>query len=380
MENIKNIVVCVLALLIIFFYIKPNNISKGGSNNFNILKKTNLKNKLLISTTLFIENIENIDILQNKYIKGLHRLYNWCLENNYILRIYFDESCAKYIIKEYLNKNNIELYKYYFPKFYLKNKKIHYGTFGTLIRFYPLFNIKEHYHNNTIIADSDFQNKLKSNYNNIIKFINNNKQLHNNIFISKSRFCYSKYKRFKSACNNKFPFMAGCLYNYNNKFDINILNKHIDKLDINQAIYGCDEWFINETLFKTFKQNINMFSFVDDFRKKGIISFDHQKNNEYYKNRSKIYYKCEDIFNNYIKKNKKNIDIINFKQVTNDINKIKNIFKLNNNELSYIKCLYYNYYYKKKYNYVIYRLSIINNKLHSGLFLTEDKNNNINYI
>ena len=72
----------------------------------------------------------------NKYVKGLYKLYTWCLKNNYVLRIYFDESIEKYIRKNFLNKTNIELYKYCFPKFYLKDKKFHEGTFGSLVRFF----------------------------------------------------------------------------------------------------------------------------------------------------------------------------------------------------------------------------------------------------
>ena len=78
----------------------------------------------------------------NKYVKGLYKLYTWCLKNNYVLRIYFDESIEKYIRKNFLNKTNIELYKYCFPKFYLKDKKFHEGTFGSLVRFFPLFDLK----------------------------------------------------------------------------------------------------------------------------------------------------------------------------------------------------------------------------------------------
>ena len=42
----------------------------------------------------------------------------------------------------------------------LVNEKIHYGTFGTFARFYPLFNIKNHYHKHVLIADCDFDKRL----------------------------------------------------------------------------------------------------------------------------------------------------------------------------------------------------------------------------
>ena len=75
--NIKNIKICILILFIILIVlnIKHNNILKGGNNNFTILKKVNLNNKLLISTSIFVRDITLID--DNKYVKGLYKLYTW---------------------------------------------------------------------------------------------------------------------------------------------------------------------------------------------------------------------------------------------------------------------------------------------------------------
>ena len=78
------------------------------------------------------------------------------------------------------------MYKYCFPKFYLKDKKFHEGTFGSLVRFFPLFDLKDHYHNNVYVTDCDFDLFLKEIGNNIIDFVNKNKHLYNNILISKS--------------------------------------------------------------------------------------------------------------------------------------------------------------------------------------------------
>ena len=55
---------------------------------FTILQKLNLDNKLLVSTTLFVKGTITEKLEENKYIKGLNKLYEWCLENNYILNLF----------------------------------------------------------------------------------------------------------------------------------------------------------------------------------------------------------------------------------------------------------------------------------------------------
>ena len=368
--DVKNIKFHILIISLIFLNINYKNIYKGGSNNFTIFKKVNLDNKLLVSTSLFIK--KNINLENNKYIKGLDKLYNWCLKNNYVLRIYFDESSYVYIKEKYLNKSNIELYKYFFPKFYLKNEKIHYGTFGTFARFYPLFNIKNHYHNHVLIADCDFDKRLEISYIQLINFINNHKKLHNNMLISKSRFCYADYNRFKNVYNKEFPFMAGCMYSYNNNFNICILENYIKNLKLDNTIYGCDEHFINTDFFKTLKKN-NVFVLLDRF------CFLNIKNYNSSSKKYTMYYKCYNIFHEYIKNIKKDIEITNLKQTNSNINNIKKIYKLNKQEILYIKCIYYNYYYKKKYNNIVNKFYFVDNKLYNFLYKTIDKNNNIKY-
>ena len=83
--------------------------------------------------------------------------------------------------------------------------------------------------------------------------------------------------------------MAGCIHNYNNKFNIDILENYFNNLKIDDAIYGFDENFINYNLFKAFKSDMNIFVLLRDFRAKTPDL----KNN-------KIYKKYYDIFNKYI--------------------------------------------------------------------------------
>ena len=387
--NIKNIKFYILILFIIFLNINYKNIYNGGNNftilkkenldnNFTILKKENLDNKLLISTTIFIKDINTIKT--NKYVKGLDELYNWCLKNNYVLRIYFDESIEEYIRKIFLNKTNIELYKYFFPKFYLKDKKVHYETFGSLIRFFPLFDLKEHYHNNVLVSDCDFDLFLKKIDNNIIDFVNKNKHLYNNILISKSRYFYGTFKRLQNINNdNIFPLQGGCLYNYNNKFDINKLKDYINNLKIEDAIYGCDEFFLNKNLFNTFNNNnINIFIYNSQF--KDYFENQSRLDSVYNSNKQKIYNKCSSIFLNYIKKYNDDINIENIKENHIFLNKLQYIYKLNSEEKLYLEGIYYNYFYKKYgYYFVINKIFFINNQVYNCLYMTSNKLNNINY-
>ena len=379
-KKYRILILILLLLLLIYLNINCKKFLKGGNNNFTILKKVNLDNKLLVSTTLFIKNIKNINLDDNKYIKGLYKLYDWCLINNYVLRIYFDESIEEYIKINLLNKTNIELYKYYYPKFYLKDKKIHKGTFGSLIRFYPLFNLKDHYHNNVYVSDSDFDFFLKKTSNNIIDFVKKNNHLYNNILISKSRYFYGTFKRLQNRNNNNiFPIQAGCLYNYNNKFDINILENYINNLKVQDAIYGCDEFFLNKDLFNIFNnKNVNIFIYNCQFKN----YFENQSNLDpiYNSNKKKIYNKCSSIFLNYIKKYNNNINIKNIKNNNIFLNKLETIYKLNSEEKIYLEGIYYNYFYKKyNYNFVINKIFFINNQIYHSLYMTCNKFNKKNY-
>ena len=130
--------------------------------------------------------------------------------------------------------------------------------------------------------------------------------------------------------------MAGYIHNYNNKFNIDILENYFNNLKIDDAIYGCDENFINHNLFKSFKTDMNIFVLLREFK---TLPSDRRNN--------KIYKKYYDIFNKYIINKTPNKDIVKSKQTINEISELKNMYNLNNKELSYIKCFYYNYYNKK---------------------------------
>ena len=244
----------------------------------------------------------------------------------------------------------------------------------------PLFDLKDHYHNNVYVTDCDFDLFLKEIGNNIIDFVNKNKHLYNNILISKSRYFYGLFKRLENRDNNNiFPLQAGCLYNYNNKFDINILENYINNLKVQEADYGCDEIFLNRNLFNTFNnKNINIFIYNCQF--KNYLESLSKKDSVYHSNKQKIYNKCNDIFLNYIKKHNDNIDIENVKNNHIFLNKLQNIYKLNSEENLYLEGIYYNYFYKKySYNFVINKIFFINNQVYNSIYMTCNKFNNINY-
>ena len=95
------------------------------------------------------------------------------------------------INKHFIGKKDIQLFKYHCELFY--NKTVHYNTFGTLIRFLPLFDIKEHYHNFTYILDIDYVSHKESLYNKMI-FMSN--LINKNTIYYSSKFNYKWRKQF----------------------------------------------------------------------------------------------------------------------------------------------------------------------------------------
>lgn len=320
-------------IIVLLFLLKLININKieGGNNKllFNNINYNNIKitfeiknyfklekNKLLISCSFYINKNKEMKYIYNKYIKGLLDLYKWTHKNNYILRIYYDNSAIEIINKYFINKKDIQLFKYHCDLFY--NKTVHYNTFGTLIRFLPLFNIKQHYHNYTYILDIDNVSNKISLYNKMI-FMSNiiNKK---SIYYS-SKLGYKWGKQFKNM-NVKYPILANTILNKNLVFDKdNILSfmyeHYLDNKNINLLFeYGIDEIYLN----KNFKTD-NYYCFV---LKDKIM---HSCFKDYYNILKNNINDIDNIINSYnnININHNNLDVIE------EINqKILNILKFNN--------------------------------------------------
>ena len=193
-------------------------ISKNIECNWIIKNKIstskNINNYNIISVVYFnyknVERFQSEDEINKQYLKyynGLIKIikkFRKIFNNEYILRIYYDDSVEDEINKLLKETNNefnkyIELFKYDIPLF--KEGGQHKKTVGTLIRFLPLFDYELHKVNKCIILDID--NKLNNYYSNLIKFYNKK-----NVKLSyRSRCCYFLTKRVKCVSKNLY-------YNY----------------------------------------------------------------------------------------------------------------------------------------------------------------------
>ena len=128
-----------------------------------------------------------------KYEKGIKDIIEESkkLSLNVNVRIYCDITSI-HNVEKFLVYDNIELYFYIFPDFFDIKNLCHYGFFGTLIRYFPLFKLdfhnNEEYFTTTIMdIDTNFYNEgLLMNF--YINKLKSDKNLPNIIY--KNRACY----------------------------------------------------------------------------------------------------------------------------------------------------------------------------------------------
>lgn len=235
------------------------NISDNIICNWEIINKQS-DNINIISVVYFVYNQDK------KYEDGLLKLINKFRKilNNYYLRIYYDDSSKKNIMR-LLDKTNhrydkyIELFKYDIPK--LKVNKLHGKTVGTLIRFMPLFDYKLHKVNKCIIFDID--NNLHYYYKKLDRYFTKN-----NITIAyRSRACYYINKRILCTNTFNYPIIASFIYKSKNtpkniyqdffeEFFIKKNKDYLNKCDLkDEYSYGIDEIFMNDYYLNYFYKN-----------------------------------------------------------------------------------------------------------------------------
>ena len=96
------------------------------------------------------------------YIKGIYNLYYFIEKlnkkgNRYHLRIFIDNSIHNDpIIMDKLKKlNKLELVLYSCPNYFESNSNHHIGLFGTMVRFFPMFNFPNNDARYVLISDID---------------------------------------------------------------------------------------------------------------------------------------------------------------------------------------------------------------------------------
>jgi len=212
------------------------------------------------------------------------------------LRIFVDKSIIddKEIMAIMNSDKNIQLVEYLCPDYLAQDKYYHKGTFGTLVRFFPMFDFPNNDAKDIMVWDIDLNDEDMFIANTIYKFIaNNNLKLpfiyYGNMFLVKDDIPY---------------IFAGRLYNFKRLPTEPIINfiTNIDKQIVTKEMYikkmkhygdtnikyGIDELFLNGHLLKhLIESNIEYGYFV----KYGIANLffynhynaKHPKNTEYLK-------------------------------------------------------------------------------------------------
>lgn len=306
-------------------------------NNYCTIQKNNsnpnITNKYLLSTSFFY--LEKSYKSSERYIDGILKIIEFVEQNEfYILRIYYDKSI--FLNEKYANLFNkiktnkfVELYEYSCLKF-IKSKPFHIGTFGTLLRFLPLFE-KSQYEVIYILDIDD------ANYGYIKLYIDS-------LINSDKKFYFYNLedygKKYSNQFNNKFgDAIIANIYVKNYRFDIKIfinfldsitksnkLFKQIENLNKNSyafknstkdiiSTYGLDEYFLNIYLINTLnkkdigwiKENLYFDYFVSKLiNYKNSELFDLIKK-EYYIDLIKLLSDEHSLYNSYTGEELKNI-------------------------------------------------------------------------
>lgn len=210
----------------------------------------------------------------NLYIEGFKKLHKMILEDplNYTIRIFIDETINsdKDLLNKLINLERVELVLYSSEKYKQKSdSKYHIGLFGTLIRFFPLFDFPNN--DGKIIMIMDMDDIEHFTYNQ--KIIKNLGDSINSIHIIKSgsitKNVLYKLDMFSNEVVNPYviaPKYIGfksinhdVLYDFFNEIESNhkkIFSLYLDKLKYNKKmllnnqpfIYGVDEYFLNLNL------------------------------------------------------------------------------------------------------------------------------------
>ena len=226
-----------------------------------------INNKKNIISTCFFKMSKGYKKF-SEYFKGIILLYNTVLKKlkEFKLRIFIDMSIYndKNIMNMLKMLKNIELVVYCCNSF-VKNDIYHLGTFGTLIRFMPLFNFPNN--DTNIVISTDIDTKLDEFDKNLYYHYNSLKKNYSNEDINKL-YIYG-FGNFKNI-NNKhiLPYVDAHSIIGIHKIPGHIIEKFLIKMDISHITYttfnisnedkikrcddylcyGIDEYFLNNIM------------------------------------------------------------------------------------------------------------------------------------
>jgi hypothetical protein len=188
----------------------------------------------------------------NIYYNGLNNIINKFHRYlpNFYLRLYYDSSVTdntddnmvydsnnkwKPLIERAIKTRNVQVVKYNIPKYKI-NEIYHEGLIGTIIRFYPFFDLPENKNIDMVITSdidlSDFIFKKKRENYEMFKKLKLR-------FLSRISGCYNTGARFikmKNYFDSKYPFNAGDIFT-NYKFPIDLLYKFMNCVENNCDFY-----------------------------------------------------------------------------------------------------------------------------------------------
>lgn len=279
----------------------------------------------------------------NKYLNGVALLYKIVNEQlpNFTLRLFIDMSIYNdKNIMNILNKlNNIDLVLYC-CKVYERDDIYHLGTFGTMLRAFPLFDFPNNDANRVIIVDIDItvdkQDSIFKSYTELVKIytddeldtlyiygsgkpymvLNNKKYIIDDKYI-KPYFIIDRIIGFKKLpCHiiNSFLYNMAITRKTYSTYHINKVDK-AKKCD-EYICFGIDEYLINDIVIPYLLKNKYSLLFLVNCNLQSTI----------YNFNDKLYSNLKSKFNSYIKFLTHNIDKNKFK-----INTIeKQIYFINN--------------------------------------------------
>lgn len=295
---------------------------------------------------------------EDKYTEQLKKLIlsfknNKFQNENYKIRLYYDITTKFFIEKEFSDIPYLQLYYFHFPNFFSTKNKRHYGFFGTLIRYLPMFSILNHQAKNCWIIDID--NPIGSHMSNVVNYVESNSNIH---FYHKTRFDYFsdrvvliKDKPFFNIISSfifqRNPISSSIIENFLNnnllKKNNNLYNTYLKDLikilkikkklhmffrterRINPKMmpfhYGVDELFLSRDFYDYYKDN-NIPIHTSIFN---ITIF------------NAFFYHAQLLIINKIKNSKKISEFIN--SITKKIDKDSNIYKIEQ---------YYPYIFEKR--------------------------------
>jgi hypothetical protein len=308
-----------------------------------------------------------------RYMNGIVDLHNFIYKyfNDFKLRLFIDDTIYsnKKIFNKLTNIKNIQIILFLCNNFFNKKKCMHYGTFGTMVRFFPMFDFENNDAQTVIISDiDDNMDKLIRNHEKNRQVSSFYKKYYKKFHKNDIHLIYFKdLSRIKTRIislidhpinflNNNIPdghILANNIIIFksiNKKFIINFLNKtsknilskdelikmniYINSEKVNQEskyFFGIDEIFVNYFLINLIESdNKYNYAYVYNF---DIFYYFYFFNNfeismekiKYNKLKIKIFKTAKKILKNIfdavnIKLNKKKVMNVSYNEMFHNIN------------------------------------------------------------